>query len=342
MIKKVLISVVMIITLLCACEGGAPSDASSGKYPSSKDVASVSEQDSSTVYIDGPIKLRAMTYNVKAERISGDPVADRIDGVLQVLSIVQPDVFATQEADDMWRYFLTHEKVGVATLGYEYKYAEINDYKENLQRIGVGYKKDKYTFIKDGLKYFDDYVGTYYEPEPPSYFGVYWVMLRDNETGKEFIFASTHWHHNSGKTITWANAARHYQAVETVELLKELEEKYGCPIILSGDFNTKTLNGERMLEELIGSAANQSDSYGSVEHCMQPIETQTNYRSASECEGVELTEGIKSNQMFLIDHIFVDKTRVKPTYCDMFFYNEYNFSDKPSDHYPVLADLVIE
>ena len=292
---------------------------------------SQNQTSSAPIYTNEPTKIRVMTFNVMEEWISGKSVFGRIGGLEQIMNNVNPDIMVTQEADENWRLYIKMQK-GI-TDKYNYRFYKDYGEKENLARIGIAYNKEKYMFLMDGFHYFDDYVGTEYEPTPPTYQGVYWNLLMDKVTGKKFIVMSTHWHHNSGKEYEWANTCRRYQAIEMTDLVNQLNSEYNCPVIVAGDFNSVSV-----ADILSGEATSVQIERYSDNYCMKPFELDGGYTSAKYKEGVVVGEGAKSYKS-TIDNIYVDKNLVSASFFDVYINTELSYV---SDHKPIYADLIIK
>ena len=92
----------------------------------------------------------------------------------------------------------------------------------------VMFRKDLYTLVESGTKH--------YTKHNNARCRLYtWVVLKDNATGKEFTFASTH----------WDGAGREHgflQVGEFVEFINEMKKR--GPVFTTGDFNSNEISAE--------------------------------------------------------------------------------------------------
>ena len=70
------------------------------------------------------------------------------------------------------------------------------------------------------------------------------AVFRDKQDGKLLVFATTHlwWKNNDPKAKNYqagSDEARVYQLNMTMDRLEAYHEKYGCPVVLVGDLNSK-------------------------------------------------------------------------------------------------------
>ncbi|MBE6636915.1 MAG: hypothetical protein E7618_03815 [Ruminococcaceae bacterium] len=92
----------------------------------------------------------------------------------------------------------------------------------------VMYRKDLYTLVDSGM--------TFYSKHNNARCRCYtWVILKDNATGKEFCFASTHWD-GAGSEHGFLQVAEFSAFVN--------ERKKRCPVFTTGDFNSNEMSEE--------------------------------------------------------------------------------------------------
>lgn len=158
------------------------------------------------------------------------------------------------------------------------------------------------------------------------------AVFREKESGKCFLFANTHLWWKS-ENPAWScyqagsDSARAYQVGLMLEKVREMQEKYRCPAVAVGDFNTTIASPavEKMLGHGFLHAKDVATDYACTEHGYHLCNT----------SGYAAYEPRPAKEA--IDHIFVSSA---PTLTVRRF-------DRPtpayyapaSDHYPVFADV---
>jgi len=172
-----------------------PSGTGSSVSSESSEVASASEDSSSTSsaevsskgYVDGPDKLKVISYNIRyANDGENKNISDRAPRLKAVVDKYDPDLFGLQEVTPTWRgiledYFLDE---------YDWVFKERNSGDECTP---IFWKKDKFEKVKEGYFWLS---GT---PDVQSntwggncYRIVSWVRLKSKSTGNEFLYYNTH------------------------------------------------------------------------------------------------------------------------------------------------------
>ena len=192
-------------------------------------------------------RLRLMTHNVwsadencPAWEAKGEDcsAAVRVKGLLRVYKETLPDVIGGQEVSPLMADLL---KEGLAAEGLNYTLIW-------GRCTPILYRSDK-------LELLDSAFGSYPE-RIPGFDGVFndarsksWnlAVFRSKETGKAFIFTTTHlwWKKSPQDTASFGNdqyllgsdEAREYQIASVVERIEKYREKYACPAVLLGDMN---------------------------------------------------------------------------------------------------------
>lgn len=187
-------------------------------------------------------KIRLMSHNQwkcddnwpEWEKLGMDCSAEtRIRGFVQVYREVQPDIVGCQEvsavmADKLVRY--------LAEDGQRYALLWGRD-------TPILYRQDKFELLDSDF--------FLYPKEVPGYSGSFnnggsksWCLgvFREKESGKEFIFMTTHlwWKSSNPEKPNYqpgSAEARAYQIGLAAECLNRYAEKYRCPQILVGDLN---------------------------------------------------------------------------------------------------------
>ena len=91
----------------------------------------------------------------------------------------------------------------------------------------IMYRKDLLTLVDSGMTYYSAFNNGRCRC-------ITWAVLRDNATGKEFCFVSTHWDGGNGE-IDGETENTWVQVNELSAFVKEMAEKY--PVFTTGDFN---------------------------------------------------------------------------------------------------------
>ena len=91
----------------------------------------------------------------------------------------------------------------------------------------IMYRKDLLTLVDSGMTYYSAFNNGRCR-------AITWAVLKDNATGKEFCFISTHWDGGNGD-INGETENTMVQVEELSSFVKEMSEKY--PVFTTGDFN---------------------------------------------------------------------------------------------------------
>jgi hypothetical protein len=161
--------------------------------------------------------------------------AARAKGMVRVYTETLPDIIGCQEmsfvmADEIIR--------GLAEQGRRYALLWGRD-------TPILYRQDRLELLdSDFLMYPTEFPG--WEGEFNNSGTKSWciAVFRDKTDGKKLIFMSTHlwWKSSdptSGSYQAGSDEARVYQLNMTMDRLEAYHEKYGCPVVLVGDLNSK-------------------------------------------------------------------------------------------------------
>lgn len=256
----------------------------------------------------------AISYNIRVNVASDGEHAwpHRADHVARLLRFHGAEIAGLQEAtapqiDDLVDRLPEYDWYGVGR----------EDGAEAGEFVPIFYRRDRYTAVDRGVFWLSS------TPETPGSVGwdaalprvTTWVLLEDH-TGARFYVFNTHFDHRGA-------AAR----AESAKLLRHMvaSRAKGSPVLVMGDFNTRPDSEpyEVMLEDredgmLLRDAFNVATPYG-------PDLTFSSFEVGREEEG-------------RIDYVFVTKdVRVLRTGV---LTDQYRGS-YPSDHLPVLAEIVI-
>ena len=190
------------------------------------------------------------------------PIANRNRIIKELIEEVNPDFCCFQECNPQTSRKETDPIQDILNPVYTEACSEHAD--KNF--TPVFYKADKYTFIASDYIPFEGLndVGSK---------SVTWAVLEDKLTKKRIAIASTHfWWMARGEVD---NNQRTENAIVVHGIAKEVSRKYGCPFIISGDFNSgdnkQTLSGYNKMIELdmrdIRFIATESDDSKTCGEC---------------------------------------------------------------------------
>lgn len=168
------------------------------------------------------MKLRVMASNIWGDYF-GNEVTRREDQLFDVYMRYSPDVIGMQEATKTWYGSKLFER-----LKEKYVFTDVSAYvQHNFDPLL--YDKTRFNLVDCGFVKYDD------TPDPSK--AVNWAVLEDKESGKRFAVMSTHfWWKVIGDPEH--DALRVSNARQLNECGKNIKEKYGCPVIAFGDFNS--------------------------------------------------------------------------------------------------------
>lgn len=258
-------------------------------------------------------KLVIGTYNLRNDNKGdiGNLWVQRAPVVANLLRFHQYDIFGIQEGfknqlDDLSKALPEFEHYGLGR----------DDGKDGGEHSSIFYKKDKFKLLKKG---------DFWLSEKPNQPGLgwdatccnricTWVYLQDLGTGKKFYYFNAHFDHQGV-------VAR----VESSKLiLAKIKEIAGnTPAVFTGD-----LNGDHKSDsyQILAKSDLLTDTYSQVAH---PYENNSSFNSFG--------ENVKG--FGVIDHVFVAKgfTASRWGILTDTYHGKY-----PSDHFPVLVDVMLK
>ncbi len=265
------------------------------------------------------VPLRVMTYNIRYDN-PGDGVnrwSARREAVAGLVMFHAPDILCTQEG---LRPQL--EQLGRMIDGYAFCGRGRDDGREEGEHCAIFYRTDRLDRIADS---------TFWLSPTPWIPGVAWdaalariatwARLRDKATGDTIVVFNTHFDHMGRQARS-----------ESARLLSREIPRIaaGAPVILAGDFNSTPLDEPY---RILTSGSVVSD-FNLTDTKSQP--RVRHHGPLSTCCGFELPGPIEGTT---IDFIFASygwKTLKHATLSDLVN------GRFPSDHLPVLAELVFE
>ena len=252
--------------------------------------------------------LNVMSYNILGDMEKDGRRSDCRTRMVETILENDVDVLGTQEdTNEHSNFFIENLKT------YSF-------YKGDGQDNYIYWKKDKFNLIEKGYYYLSD------TPEKKSkydgsnqYRTMTYVVLEVKETGKKFLFVSTHLDYRAEEKVR----------VKQIDVLASLVEKLNkdnLPLIILGDFNTT--------ESTTGSA---------ILHFMSD---NPNFGMTSKVANVSgdtrgtLVNGFADrDNRYVFDYIFVSTNTVFTKYYTVV--NNIKNGKYPSDHLPVLAQIDI-
>lgn len=262
-------------------------------------------------------EIRVMTYNIRyANNNPGEAWSERKDKVISIIQLAKPDILGVQEAlkiqlDDLINLLKNYEVIGIGR----------DDGKDGGEFSAILFDKEKLSVVKHNTFWLSE------TPDVPSkgWDAAYprictWAEFKLKENGQTFYCFNTHFDHIGIN-------ARNNSAELILEKISE--KKNG--IILMGDFNSNDTS--YVYKKLTGSAQGENNSFSLIDSKL--ISENGSYGDNITFNGFgnSIVEGNG------IDYIFVSKGfTVK---------NHYTLGEKidnhyPSDHMPVLIDLILE
>ena len=265
------------------------------------------------IIIDGiPAKsdeaVRVMSFNLRYRDDKDGSVKNRSKITTAIIKQYSPDSVGVQEATGEWIGILSK------ALGDEYAYVGENREKSSKsEHSAVFYRKDKFNLLDSGTMWLSDTPDVKYSKYEESACTriATWATLENKQTGEKYAHINTHLDHIS-------DSARVKQAQVLKTKISSLEEA-GLSVVCTGDFNAEPASEVygSMLEAMNDSKIIATNSDKGI--------TFHDYGKVSEGEGGP------------IDYIFTSREAkvdtfkiIRITAKDMY----------PSDHYPVVADIV--
>lgn len=191
--------------------------------------------------------VRVMTANILAERWASQttgvvpPIVQRAEIFAATLISSKPDVIGVQEADAEWiRVLPAYLEYIKEASGIEYTWI-FNDYQDKQTLTSIIYRSDKYEVLASDIENVNYWSSAEYNMRLFE-----WVYLRERSNkDNKFIMSNTHW--------GWEDEDKIAACVElSVNKVKALKTTYpGVPIFHTGDFNSKSVEGEKYMDEYL-------------------------------------------------------------------------------------------
>ena len=256
---------------------------------------------------------RIMSFNLRCANDGKQTITNRSKISVEVIKQYAPDSFGVQECTPRWKRILATKLDGkYASVGAARDY-----YGPFTEYSSIYYLKDKYKLIDSGTFWLSETPEKRWTKSFDSacFRVASWALLEDKETGMRYTHINTHLDHVLDTT-------REAQMEVLIDCVNKVAN--GSPIIMTGDFN----DYEDSLVYAV--ACKDFNDCKVVAKTSDDGRTFTSYGNKSE----ESHKGIGA-----IDYIFADKSLEVDTY--KIIRNTVQ-GIYPSDHFPIVADIVIK
>jgi endonuclease/exonuclease/phosphatase family metal-dependent hydrolase len=211
--------------------------------------------------------LRVMSFNIRNSRAHDGTNSwnNRRDHFFQVIEHFSPSLIGFQEV-------LADQYDDIVSRMSDYSFAGVarDDGKRKGEWALLGFRKDRFEKLEAGdfwLSEHPDEVGSVSWDAALTRI-CSWAKLRDRETGREFLYANTHFDHKGP-------IARENSAKLIAKRLAELAK--GIPVVLTGDFNaTEDSKAYAAIARRDGNGTDWIDSYREVHLQRMPVEASFN------------------------------------------------------------------
>lgn len=278
-------------------------------FPASLNTVHTSYEGTDRMELTEGADFRVMSFNILSEEWAEEAkdIEARVPGVVGCISYYEPDVIGIQEVSVKW-YGLLKEYLGDT---YEFVNTDANGTKNGCY-TGLAYNKNTVRLIEKELTYYSVYNSKRLRV-------INMGLFEMIETGKRLVVTDTHFNANHKDAAT-ENKNRVKQATEFIAKIDSYRKKYNCPIIMTGDFNSK----------------DGTEPYNVV--VSDPLITETKY-TAKEKGSIFLTYHavgtMPGSATESIDHIF-SSGAVTPLYYTTLIDA---YLVKASDHCPIFCDF---
>lgn len=173
------------------------------------------------------MELNVMSFNIRcANDANGHTIAERAPRIKSIFEAYSPDLVGIQEFSPAWEQFFEE----YLAIGYEMYYIP-RDFNKNREATPLMWKNDKYECIEKKTFWLSDTP----ETESRGWDEKYdvnricsYVVLKDREKGKQFVFMNTHF--GFGDNCQTKSA----------ELIYKYSRNFAdLPVFVTGDFNMK-------------------------------------------------------------------------------------------------------
>ena len=253
---------------------------------------------------------RVMSFNVRCKNDGEQTITNRSKVAVEVIKQYAPDSFGVQECTPRWKRILAYNLDGkYACVG-----AARDFYGPFTEYSSIYYLKDKYNLIDSGTFWLSETPEKRWTKSFDSacYRVASWALLEDKETGIRYTHINTHLDHVLDST-------REAQMTVLIDCVKKVAN--GSPIVMTGDFNAYE-------DELVYTVARESFNDSKlVAKNSDDGRTFTSYGTKEE-DGTGAIDYIFTSPEVEVDTYKIIRNTVQGIY--------------PSDHYPIVADIVLK
>ena len=260
-------------------------------------------------------EFRVMSFNIRFNNPQDgeDAWPKRTEQFFDTVTHFAPDLIGFQEV-----LAVQHDEIVRRMVGHGFSGVARDDGKRKGEWASIGFRKDRFTLVQDG---------TFWLSEQPEVVGskswdaaltriCSWVRLRETASGREFVFANTHFDHRG------VVARREASRVISTRLPKIAA---GLPAILTGDLNINEDNPAYavLVRPDTPGAIAWIDAYRAVHPRRVPDEASFHGFKGG-------VTGSRIDFVFHTAHLAAKSAEIVRTSRDGRY---------PSDHYPVTAIL---
>lgn len=256
---------------------------------------------------DGDIRIMSANLLVGYKSWGGSAVKPRAKMFYELLEAYNPDVIGLQELCDGW-YCTLRNIPDCYKLVYPVSTGVFID------MTALAYNSETLELIDFGKAVFE-------EGNNPRLRRVVWGLFKIRSSGKKFIATSTHFDLMSSNNDLHKKRIMTSEAKAFLNFSNELQKKYGCPVISTGDYNSMEPTKK----------TRQSDA---------PFIYTYLSESLTDCKSVAQNKFCGEKQSLnapSYDHIFINGKADVINYAVL----SQGYLESMSDHYPIISDIIL-
>ncbi|MDE7191976.1 MAG: hypothetical protein K2O35_05880 [Clostridia bacterium] len=334
--------VVLLLTLVSVSLLGCTLEAEDCYVFDDEEFASLRLEDN---FLADASAVRIMSANVLVSMKSwgGEPVKPRAHRFAEAIKHYSPDVIGAQEMCKDWYKYLMPQICET----YEIVQPKNSLFTEN--RTPIIYNKKKLQLLESGLV-------KYSKGDKNACRVVTYGVFDTLADGKRMIVTSTHLDlirmndYEKEKSIMLSQVAEFFETIET------LENKYNCPIFMTGDYNSMEREDSRYLGQASGAEYKKENDLTYYKCYGKPCGAFVYEQISAKYVDVKFIKDIDTKfdntRGYLYDdptwdHIFLnnaDKAKILTfrVLASDYFHNNLDRSSRISDHLPICVDAVLE
>lgn len=190
------------------------------------DVAAVLDAVQSEKAQGADVRIMSSNLLVDYESWGGTPAKPRAKMYTSVVDTYRPDVIGIQEMSDAW-YCLLRQNLPD---GYKMLYPVSSGV--FVRMTALVYNAQTLTLVEHGQQ-------VYTQATNPRLRRVVWGLFETKQTGERFVVTTTHLDLLHDDMVQAELPVMQSEAKEMVQLVKDLQQTYACPVFATGDFNAK-------------------------------------------------------------------------------------------------------